>query len=277
MESKELLDYLGIEAEDLEGFKSKFSEKYFTEDQVFQDSSKLSKFTGRTIGKIQDTTLKMAKGFGVDVTKEDIKDKPLEEVFNHILEAKEDQHTNLMNDMKSQVAKGADDKYKSLQEEYEKALGKVKDYEGMNKELSGKIESTEKEWSGKLKTFKRNHLEKELFGGIDYAPEVDKYKRKGFESEIREKLRFDYDENDEPYVTDTEGNRIPDPKKHGTFKSPKQVLDEMAKEAGFTNVNPQGGKPVRREPQNPIPQTPQAGVPQPQEKPRRRINPRAMV
>ena len=274
METKDVLEYLGIEAEDLDSFKEKFNSQYFTEEQVFKDPQKLGKFTSKTLSGVEHNAFKIAEGFGVQLNKDELKGKKTEEIFNAILETKETQHQNMIKELQEKATKGADEKYQTLQSDYEKMVGKVKDFEDMNKSLAQKVEATEKEWSSRVRDFKKSYLEKDLFGSIKYDPNIDPYKKKGFEAEVREKYKFDFDENDQPYVTDAEGKRIENPAKHGTFKTPQEVLDEVAKEAGVVAVAPQGGRPVGRVVQE-APK-PSNGVPE-QRPTGRRLNPRAMV
>jgi len=61
MEGKELLDFLGIEATNIDEFKAQFGTKYYTEKQIHDDKALLGKFTGKTMTKIKQNILKDAR------------------------------------------------------------------------------------------------------------------------------------------------------------------------------------------------------------------------
>lgn len=275
MEIKDVNEWLGIESEDLEDFKTKFKEKYFTEEEVLADKAKLGKFTSKTLSGVEANAFKIAKGYGVEVNKDEFKGKKTEEIINALFEAKEGQHQTFVEKMKADSKQGADEKFTKLNEEYEKALSKVSDLETLNQSTASKFDEAEKEWGNKIKTFKKDYFEKDLYSTFNYAPDLDPLKKKGWQSEMREKYRFDFDETDTAYVTDSEGKRIENPAKHGTFKSPLEVLKEEGEKAGVISVNPQAGKPA---PKPHVAQGTQqvTQLGSPPEVSRRRVNPRAM-
>jgi len=281
MELKDITSWLDIEAESLEDFQNKFKEKYFTESEVFADPSKLSKFTGKTLGSVTDNAVKIAKSFGVEVPKESIKDKKIEDIFNLILEQKEDQHQKLVEETKGMVSKGADEKFQELQSQLEKAQSKAKDLENLNKSTVNKYEEELKGWSGKVRQVKTDYAKTQLFEKVKYAPDLDPYKKKGFIASFDEKYGIDLDDSDNLFIFDkATGSRMEDPKKHGSFREPLDILQEEAVKAGVMSVNPQAGKPTNTPPaprNMPPNYTPQGVPPAPTPIQGRKINPNAVV
>lgn len=272
MEINDFTNYLGIEAEDMDTFKAKFKEKYFTVEEVHADRNRLNQVIGKTMGSMEDATLKLAKAHGVEIKKEDIKGKKIEEVFETVLSTREQTFKAQIDAEKQKALEGTDEKFKALNDSYEQSVMKNKDLEKLLDSTSKRFEKAEKEWNGKIKSVKKDSYVQNLISGVEYSPDLDPYKKKGFVSELKEKFVFDFDENDDPFVTDTNGNRIEDASKHGAFKTPKQVLDEFAKEAGVTSKNKDAGRVVK-------PVQPANGqVPNPQPAPvTRRIHPSAQV
>jgi len=274
MELKDVTSWLGIEAENLDEFKTKFKSEYFTEKEVFEDSSKLSRFTGKTLGSVTDNALKIAKGFGIDIPKDTVKDKKVEDIFNLILEKKEDMQQEHLSQAKELASKGADEKFQELQSQYEKAQSKIKDLEGLNKSTVEKYENELKGWSGKVREVKTNYAKTQLIDKLKFAPDLDPYKKKGFLAEFDEKYGIDLDDQDNLFVFDRKtGSRIEDPKKHGSFRDANDILQEEAVKAGVMSVNPQAGKPTNTPPAPPVANQNNAPAFTPQQKPTRKIHP----
>lgn len=269
MELKEVTDYLGIEVETLDEFKEKFNSQYFTESQVFADKKKLALFTGKTLGSVTENAIKIAKGFGVELKKEDIKDKNIEDVINMSFEGMTGIHNEMLDKLKLDAGKKGDDKYNALKEDFDKATLKITDLETLNNSTATKLTEAEKNHVNAIVDFKKGFFKKDIFNNLPYSPDVDPLKKTGFITTMNEKYKFDFDEKGEPFITNMEGNRIENPKQHGTFKSPVDVLKEEGETLGVIAKNAQAGAP--------------AGAPattarvQPSTAPTRRLNPKAFV
>jgi len=248
MEAKELMDFLGIEAENIDEFKGKFSGKYFTEKQVHASPEMISKFTGKTLGQIKHNILKAAREAEIPVTNNEFDESPIEDVFKTIYERTSQKYGTQIEELKGQIGKTGEEAIKPWQEKVQKYEQSLADEKRAKKEIADQFENFKKESEGQIKSTRINYFKKDLLTSIDYAPGIDDLKRKGWESHIAEHFRFDFDENDSPIITDKDGNKIKNPKKADEWLSPKDVLTQEADKLGLLKKNPQGGRPAFQPP-----------------------------
>jgi len=268
MEAKELLDFMGIEAANLDEFKEKFSPKYFTEKQVFDNKDLLGKFTGKTMGKIKQTMLKEARESEIPFTNNEFDESDIETVFKTLKTRQADHFTNQLAEVKSQIGKSGEDAiapYKEKLTKFEQALA---DEKKAKQDIMAEYEGYKSTSAGVIKNTRIDYFKKDLMTSIPYDPTAmkDELKRKGWESHVSENFKFDFDETDQPVILDKSGAKIKNPQKADQWLTPKEVLTAEADKLGLIPKNPQGGRPAFTPP-NP-------GAPPPAAQPANNANPK---
>ena len=267
MEIKDVASYLGIEADNIDAFKEQFSKKYFTEDQVFKDKEILSKFTGKTLGKITHTISNIGKAQGIEFAKEEIEGKPVEDIVNLFLNKQADFYSTKIKEVEASVGSGTDEKVKEWVSKYEKLEGKFRDVETALKNTATEYDGYKQTAAEQIKGVKLDFVKEQLWGGASFAPGTDALKMKGFKADFNEKYRIDLDETGSPFIAGIDGKRIQNPNKHSEFLAPQDVLNIEMEKAGLTTKNKQAGTPVF---------TPQNNQQQQQQgTPLRKLSPRA--
>lgn len=255
MEAKELLDYLGIEAEDLEGFKAAHQAKYLTEKQIHSDKKLLGKFTGKTIGAIKGNILNHYRELEVPFTQNEFDDMEVEEVVKTLRQRHAEKYDSQLTELKSQVGKSGEEAIKPYQEKISKYEQSLADEKKAKKEIADAYEAFKLESEGRIKQTRVEYFKKDLVTSIDYDPikMKDELVKEGWQSHIDKNFKFDFDESDNPVILDKTGSKIKNPKKADEWLSPKDVLTMEADKLGLIKKNQQGGQPAFR-PQTP-PQT----------------------
>lgn len=217
MESKELLDYLGIEATTIEEFTAGFKAKYFTEKQIHDDKTLLSKFTGKTLTKIKQNILSEAREAEIPFTQSEFDDSPIEEVYKTLKTRQAEQFTGKLTELEGRVGKSGEEAIKPFQEkisQYERSLA---DEKKAKAEIATQFDTFRKESEGMIKStrvqYYRKDLTSEIENQFDPIAKKDELKMKGWNSHINENFKFDYDENDKPIILDKSGSKIKNPKK----------------------------------------------------------------
>lgn len=258
MEAKELLDFLGIEADNLDKFKEQFSGKYLTEKQIHENKDLLGKFTGKTVAKIKQNILKQARDLEIPFTNNEFDEMELEEIVKVLDSRRVEPFTSQVNELKTQIGKSGEEAIKPYQEQISKYERALADEKKAKSEIAAQFDQFKAEADGKIKSTRIDYFKKDLLTSIDYDPLAmkDELKKKGWESHIAENFRFDFDEHDNPVILDKTGSKIKNPKKADEWLSPKDVLVAEADKLGLIKKNPQGGQPAFQRPAGMPPITP---------------------
>ena len=246
MEAKELLDFLGIEAEDLDGFKSQFGTKYYTEKQIHDNKDLIGKFTGKTLSKVKQNVLKQAREADIPFTNNEFDDVELEEIVKTLDSRRSESYNTQLTELKSQIGKSGEEAiapYKEKLTKFEQALA---DEKKAKVEIMGQFDQFKAESAGQIKSTRIDYFKKDLMTSIDYDPLAikDELKKMGWESHVSSNFKFDFDENDQPIILDKSGSKIKNPKKADEWLSPKDVLTAEADKLGLIKKNQQGGRPA---------------------------------
>lgn len=263
MEGKELLDFLGIEATNIDEFKAQFGTKYYTEKQIHDNKDMLGKFTGKTLTKIKQNILKDAREAEIPFTNNEFDDADIETVTKTLKQRHSEMYDAKLADVQAQVGKSGEEAIKPWQEKLTKYEQALADEKKAKAEIAGQFDLYKAESANQIKSTRISYFEKDLMGSIQLDPvaQKDPLKMKGWESHVRENFKFDYDENDQPIILDKTGSKIKNPKKADEWLSPKEVLSAEADKLGLIPKNPQGGKPAYVAPT-------QSGSPAPAQTPR---------
>lgn len=249
-EALDALKFLGIEnTEDMniDKFKEAVRGKYYTGDEIFSRYAVENKatFNGKVFGSAQTKIKKNFEELGVEFEDGELKDLMLEDMVklgNTKILSKVEQ---IKADIEKQAGLTIDQRIAEKEAELGKYKAKASDYEKLLKQKATDFENKEKEYQGQLKNSEINFHKKSVIGSLNYLPDLDPYKKKGFLAEMDEKFTVDLDETGTPIPLDRKtGSRIPSDKTHGTFLSIDELYSIEAAKAGVISVTPQGGKKV---------------------------------
>lgn len=251
MEGKEILDFLGVEATNLDEFKAQFASKYYTEKQIHDDKSLLGKFTGKTLSKIKATVLKDARESEIPFTNNEFDEADIETVIKTLKTRQAELYENKLTEVQSQVGKSGEEAIKPYIEKISKYEQALNDEKKAKQEIAGQFDQFRQEADGKIRSTRVQYFKKDLTsdieGNFDPTAKKDELKMKGWRSHLDENFRFDFDEQDNPIILDKTGSKIKNPKKADEWLSPKEVLSAEADKLGLIPKNPQGGQPAFRQ------------------------------
>lgn len=253
MDGKELLDFLGIEATNIDEFKAGFSKKYYTEKQIHEDKELLGKFTGKTIKRIKQNIISKARERDIPFTQSDFDNVELiEDVFDQLATKQAETFGGKITELQGQIGKTGEEAikpYKDKIDQYERSLT---DEKKAKKDIADEYEKFKGDMDGKVKTIENKYYKNDLLGKVN--KQLDQVKLKdplvkvGWESTIDSNVKFDKDEHGEFQAFDLNGQKFKDPKKADRWLSPEEVVMKFADPAGLIPKNPQGGQPAFRPP-----------------------------
>ncbi|REJ84529.1 MAG: hypothetical protein DWQ44_08985 [Bacteroidetes bacterium] len=244
--NKEILDFLGIQeddAKDLKGFSSKFSELFIRKQNLNDSKSPEYKeiapsIIGKVAGNAQTVITRKLKEAGVDISKNDFKDKMIEEVVEFAFDQLSGAYGTKIKDLEKAAAAGGDQALTDLKEKYESLQKKNQDTESALSTLKSALSEKEKNFASELKGFKLKSAKRDLFGSAQYAEGIQDVAKIGFQTHIENNFSLDLDENESLVLLTKEGHRIPNPKKAGEFLSPLDIMKEEGLKLGVWAANP---------------------------------------
>lgn len=248
MELKDILDYTGLSAENLDEFKEAFDKQFTKKDvnHILKDPELKDAIHGRILGGQFTALKKTLAEFGVDTASPDfvaLKDKNLDAIkfaIGDILSKKDSE----LEDLRSKVGSSNDDLIKQKEVEITNLKAKANDYKILAEKTALELDNTKTEFNNKFKQKEIDLNKGQIFSGLKLKPKIGEMEKIGFEALISQKLKFDIDDEGKFFVTDAAGNRIPNKAKHGTFLEPLEAVQSLADENGLVEKNPHGGQPA---------------------------------
>lgn len=236
MELKDLLDLIGIDADDkttLDDVKAKFHETWASVKLVPTDERFTKPIVGKALGSITTALQRSFKSTGIELSDEELKDKRVEEIIDLGFGKVGGKIKEL--DEKSKA--GNDTKLKKAEEELENWKKKYEERDTLYQTVKGEFETKEKEWDGKYKSFKLNQKVADAESKLNYSDQADEYRRLGFKTKLSEKYRLELDDQDNIAVYDAKTNQrvITDNKKEEAKW--EDILTKEADLAGLLKKN----------------------------------------
>lgn len=254
IELKEVLTYLGVpetvqSIDELSGvIKKDFVRISLLEDHK---SDEYKRIMPGLVGKITGTSMtrlnRTLKELGAELTPEEVKEKPIEEVIEIGVKKLASLKEAAISDLKSQVGKGNEDLVKQWNEKLSKAEQKAADYESRLTQVQKQAEEIQNNASKQFKEFKKNLKYKDLISSAKLKTNASELEKAGFVKYMEDNYSFDLTDGDseELEIFTKDGKRIPHEKVNGKFKTPSEVIDELAVKLNMTDKNPHGQKPTK--------------------------------
>jgi len=254
IESKEILDYLGLsDVEKFDDFRSKFEPVYIKKEKAADDKEIVNSIVVKSIGKVtaltQSALISDIKTMGVDLSKDELKDMPIEKAVEYGLKKVNDFYSSKISELQKGAGSG-DEKVKEWETKFTKLQSKYEQEHNLFEQTKQTIEQERQGWQNEKKGIKLTSKVGDALKAIKWKTGATEIEKKGFLALVNEKYKLDLDEKDDLFIADIQGQRIPHPKKHGEFKGINEILEEEGKAANVWEGNPIAGRAGT--PQKPI-------------------------
>lgn len=251
IEQKDIFEYLGITSDgidNIDSFREKF-ESEFVKKSVLKDAKSneykefAPTFVGKVTGSTQTALNRKLKEYGIDLDANEIKDKRIEDVVEYGIEKLHSSLFNQVEELNGKLSKGKDEATKELETKYTSIQKKYNELESLHNSLKNEYQSAEENWRNNLKNERINHLVAKQHEGIKWKAGIKDIEREGFFGRIKSNYRIDYDDqSNQLEVFDMNGNRIPNPKKSGTWKTYAEILEEEGLKNEVVSTNDHANK-----------------------------------
>jgi hypothetical protein len=230
MEQKEILAFLDLEdVKDLTELKEKFNTKFAPKSDLEDANKKLGEFTGKFSNVAQNLFKKLG-----GLENKDIEGKKWEEVAELMTNKFKSQIEELE---ASKAGANTDEIAKEFQKKIEKITKERDDYKTNHETLLSTYEKEKAESETKFKGYKTSNLFESAKGKVaSKLRELNPVEKLGFETALKG-IVVDFDDNDSPIVKDSEGKRLVNPNKAGTFLALDEAIELKANELGLIKKN----------------------------------------
>ena len=245
MELKDILSFTGIEAADINEFKTKFQDTFVNRTNAHTDPEIRKKITKTVYVGQQNVFKKKFAELGIDTEEEDFtKAEKLEDYIEtgitKLLGTKQAE----LEELKKNVGATNDQAVQAKELEIEKLRKKAGELETNWKKTAAELEAERQNFSNKLKQNTISLSIEEARKGIKTKPILNDVEKLGLEAAIAARLKFDIDDTGKPYVMNDKGERIPSKVKAGEFVTPVEAMQMVVDELKLNDFNPHGGKPA---------------------------------
>jgi len=237
MELKEILSYQGIELKDdatIDDYKAAFDGVFVRLDQAAEHPDVKKANVGEATRKYATELKRTAKEHGIELTKEDT-DLPVDELARLVASKIQESSTSIIEELKAKSGKPSE-ALEKMKSDYEKLESKLKDEARVKGELAEKLTETEKKFGTFEKNYKLNDSKKTLMSNLKFSDTANDLVKDGFIARMEKDYKIDLDETGSVFITDSEGARISDPSKHGSYLSPEAVYAAKMEEFKIAKV-----------------------------------------
>jgi hypothetical protein len=230
MEAKDVLEYLGLDADNIDTFKEQFQTKFVTSDSVPNEEKIKSSITGKFTGAFKTKAKQLFNLESEELSKA--------EKWEDILELGFNKQKAQIEELKQASTQTDDAAIKELNAKLERANQTAREYKEANETIRTSYEQKEVEWSNKFKSEKTNYAITKAYSSVtpklsDTLTKADKLL---LDTEIK-KLKVEFDESDNILVMDSEGKRLQNPKQVGTFLGLEEAIEMIADKEGYIKKN----------------------------------------
>jgi hypothetical protein len=245
MELKDILSFTGIEADNIDDFKTKFQESFVNKTNAHADPDIRKKITKTVFVGQQNVFKKFFGENGIDTDSEEFtKAEKLEDYIRTGISKLSDAKQAELEELKSKVGATNDEIVKQKEAAIEQLKKKATDLETNWKKTAAELETERANFSTKLKENSIQNAINEARKQIKTKAKLSDVEKLGLDAALRSRLKFDLDETGKPYVTNDKGERIPSKAKASEFVSPVEAMQMVVDELNLNEVSPHGGKPA---------------------------------
>lgn len=239
MDVKELLSALDISISDeatLDQVKDAIHDKYVSRSIAHEDETVRNKVLGKELNVLERNIKKGLKSAGYELT-DDFSLKAFESDDPEVnpLHGLREHYVSQIEKLKQQGTAGNSQKVKELEEQIQKLDRDAKSYKSMLDEKDSEFSQFKEQVETEKKNWFINQTYNESFKKHKLSDTVDEYKLKGFESIIREKYKFDLEDN-KVVVYNSDGERVKNSKR-SDFATIDEVLATELEAANMLKKN----------------------------------------
>lgn len=257
LKSQDLLNLLGLPAEsttNLDQLRETFEQKYVPvealKDPKNPHAAALgSALVGKVTGVAQTSLKRKLKSYGLELSSDEIKDKPLEALVELGLEKLHEHTSSQLRTLQDQLSQSSDQKTSELTAKLDKLQAKYNDTTALLEQARSQYETERGQWEQQLRGQRLEWERAKLHEtAIKWRPDVKEVEREGFFARLSKSYRLELDEQGRLEVLDGNGKRIPSAKQAHAFKTYEEVLEETGRALGVWAENPKAGQPVAAAP-----------------------------
>lgn len=242
---KSFCEFTGIEAENFDQFKEQFQSKFIVKENVIKDPEITDKIYGKIMGSQMTKIRQMFKEEGVEFTEEETKAiKKNDELLVLGLNKLKGGFINQIEDVKKSNSVGADQRLS----EYEARIAKIEkeknDIKAAWKSTGEEFEKYKFEMASSLKQKEVDFRLAKAKETLKMRPKINEAERAGFEAILKNRLKFDLDDNGQLVTMNANGERIKSKVKAGDFMPAEEAMQDIINELGLGDTNPHAGKPA---------------------------------
>lgn len=242
---KSFCEFTGIEAENFDQFKEQFQSKFIVKENVIKDPEITDKIYGKIMGSQMTKIRQMFKEEGVEFTEEETKAiKKNDELLVLGLNKLKGGFINQIEDVKKSNTVGADQRLS----EYEARIAKIEkeknDIKAAWKSTGEEFEKYKFEMASSLKQKEVDFRLAKAKEVLKMRPKINEAERAGFEAILKNRLKFDLDDNGQLVTMNANGERIKSKVKAGDFMPAEEAMQDIINELGLGDTNPHAGKPA---------------------------------
>jgi len=242
---KSFCEFTGIEAENFDQFKEQFQSKFIVKENVIKDPEITDKIYGKIMGSQMTKIRQMFKEEGVEFTEEETKSiKKNDELLVLGMSKLKGGFINQIEDVKKSNTVGADQRL----QEYEARIAKIEkeknDIKAAWKSTGEEFEKYKYEMASSLKQKEVDFRLAKAKEVLKMRPKINEAERAGFEAILKNRLKFDLDDNGQLVTMNANGERIKSKVKAGDFMPAEEAMQDIINELGLGDTNPHAGKPA---------------------------------
>lgn len=233
--SSEILNYLGLDEnsiESIDSFRSTFESDYVKKSVARDPKSNEYKelmpaYIGKVTGSTQTALNRKLKDFGVEIDSAEVQGKRIEDVVDYGIDKLGSTLQSRIAELENKLSKSTDDLQRESEVKLQSLSKKYSELEAAHATLKNEYATTEDTWRNKLKGERIANLMAKEHEKIKWKTGVRDIEREGFFARIANNYKVDYDEQAGTLdVFDSNGNRIANGKKSGTWKTYAEILEE---------------------------------------------------
>ena len=171
MELKDVYGVLGFDPEKiktLDDFKSSMDSTFTRTSNINEDSEPVKKIVGQVYSTLSTEIKKIAKNSDIelDYSSPELKDKKVKDRLVYFIDQLSGKHKSIVDELSMKASAGNDDKYKELENKYNRESQKAKDLQALLEKTSGDYNLLKDESSKKIKSIQIDVLKKDKFGAV---------------------------------------------------------------------------------------------------------------
>ena len=242
---KSFCEFTGIEAENFDQFKEQFQSKFIVKENVIKDPEITDKIYGKIMGSQMTKIRQMFKEEGVEFTEEETKAiKKNDELLVLGLNKLKGGFINQIEDVKKSNTVGADQRLSEYEERIAKIEKEKNDIKAAWKSTGEEFEKYKFEMASSLKQKEVDFRLAKAKEVLKMRPKINEAERAGFEAILKNRLKFDLDDNGQLVTMNANGERIKSKVKAGDFMPAEEAMQDIINELGLGDTNPHAGKPA---------------------------------